>query len=207
MWSGRPDASASWLRSVIDGRVSVPLAHGDPARSRQPAACRGRASRQLGGSVHSASCASPHSQSSATPFRGFSVPPGYALSSVRGLTLTAGIGRQLAWSDAHRRSAHACAAMVAAAGLLIGPAASRDGVTECCDELNTYAQVRLVLYLNRPQRLPDRPTPEPPLCTETPSSISLVGGAPNRIFCHSLFLANSRRSLAAWNCIAWSRAL
>ena len=86
--------------------------------------------------MHSASCASPHSQSSATPFRGF---------SVRGLTLTAGIGRQLAWSDAHRRSAHACAAMVAAAGLLISPAASRDGVTECCDKLNTYAQVRLVL--------------------------------------------------------------
>ena len=33
------------------------------------------------------------------------------------------------------------------------------------------------------------------LCTETPSSIWLVGGAPNRIFCCSLFLANSRRSL------------
>jgi len=48
---------------------------------------------------------------------------------------------------------------------------------------------------------------EPPLCTETPSSIWLVGGAPNRIFCCSLFLANSRRSLAARNCIAWSRAL
>ena len=45
------------------------------------------------------------------------------------------------------------------------------------------------------------------LCTETPSSIWLVGGAPNRIFCCSLFLANLRRSLAAWNCIAWSRAL
>ena len=30
---------------------------------------------------------------------------------------------------------------------------------------------------------------------------------PNRIFCCSLFLANSRRSLAAWNCIARSRAL
>jgi hypothetical protein len=26
---GQPDARVSWLQSVIDGRVSVPLAHGD----------------------------------------------------------------------------------------------------------------------------------------------------------------------------------
>jgi hypothetical protein len=48
--------------------------------------------------------------------------------------------------------------------LLMGPAASADGVTECRDELNTYAQVRLDLYFNRPPRLPDQPTPEPPIC-------------------------------------------
>ncbi len=60
VWSGRPDERVSWLRSVIDGRVSVPLASGDPTRSRQPAECRGRASRprQPGSSVRNASCAS-----------------------------------------------------------------------------------------------------------------------------------------------------
>jgi len=31
------------------------------------------------------------------------------------------------------------------------------------------------------------------ICTETPCSIWLIGGAPNRIFCCSLFLANPRR--------------
>ena len=118
-WSGRPDARVSWLRSVIDGRVSVPLAHGDPARSRQPAACRGRASGpgQLGSSARSASCASPHFQSSATPFRGVQRAAGLrVVVCARRPTLTA------------------------------GPAASPDGVTECCDELNTYAQVRLDLH-------------------------------------------------------------
>jgi transposase IS116/IS110/IS902 family protein len=59
----------------------------------------------------------------------------------------------------------------------------------------------------KPRQPLDTNSKEDSLCTETPSSIWLVGGAPNRIFCCSLFLANSRRSLAAWNCIAWSRAL
>ena len=119
VWSGWPDARVSCLQSVIDGRVPVPLAHGDPTRSRQPAACHGWASRprQLGSSVRSASCASPHAQSSATPFRGVERAAGLrVVFCARRPTLTAGTGRQLAWSDAHRRSAHACAAMVAAAG-------------------------------------------------------------------------------------------
>jgi len=34
-------------------------------------------------------------------------------------------------------------------GPLMSPAASPDGVTECCDQLNTYAQVRLVRYALR----------------------------------------------------------
>ena len=71
-YQGRWDASVSWLQSVIDGRVSVPPAHGRPCT--QPAASRvpWQASRlrQLGSSVRSASCASPHTRSSATLFRG-----------------------------------------------------------------------------------------------------------------------------------------
>jgi len=71
-------------------------------------------------------------------------------------------------------------------------------------ELSSTAWYQPIRYGDAPRLEHER---EPPLCTETPSSIWLVGGAPNRIFCCSLFLANSRRSLAAWNCIAWSRAL
>jgi hypothetical protein len=73
------------------------------------------------------------------------VPPGYASSSARagrhsrGHWPPAGLVRCApALCSCLRRDGRRC-------GLLMGPAASSDGVTECCDELNTCAQVRLVM--------------------------------------------------------------
>jgi hypothetical protein len=74
-----------------------------------------------------------------------------------------------------------------------------------CDQHAKVIEARELLPTVTRQRPCE--TRYPPLCMETPASLWLVGGAPNRIFCRSLFLANSRRSLAAWNCIAWSRAV
>ena len=144
-WSGRPDARVGWLRSVIDGRVSVPLAHGDLARGSQSAACRGRASgrRRLGDSVRSASCAP------ALPVQCDIVPRVQRAAGLRvvlrartdthgGPWPQAGLVRCApALGSCLRRDGRRC-------GLLMSPAASPDGITECCDELNTYAQVRLV---------------------------------------------------------------
>ncbi len=152
VWPGRPDERVSWLRSVIAGRVSVPLAHGDPTRSRQPAACRGRTSRprQPGSSVRSASCAFP-----ALPVQRDTVPSGSACRRVT---------RRILRAPAYSHGGHPppaglvrCAPALCTClrrdgrrrGLLMGRAASPDGVTECCDELNTYAQVRLDLYPRR----------------------------------------------------------
>ncbi len=120
-WSRRPDTGAGWLRSVIAGSCVSSARPRRPGKDRS-ASCApgGRASGPgwLGKSVCSAACASPHAQSSAIPFRGVQRAAGLRVVLCgRRPTLTA------------------------------GPAASPDGVTECCDELNTYAQVRLDMYL------------------------------------------------------------
>ena len=75
----------------------------EPADSLRPPA-RASRSRQLGSSVRSASCVAPHSHSSATLFRGVQRAAGLrVVLCVHRPTLTAGTGRQLAWSDAYRR--------------------------------------------------------------------------------------------------------
>ena len=98
VWSGRPDARVSWLRSVIDGSCVSSARPRRPGKDR-PASCApgGRAAcpRLLGSSMRSASCAFPRSQSSATLFRGVQCAAG-----LRGVLCA----RQLVPCAAARRS-------------------------------------------------------------------------------------------------------